>query len=137
MGYTVLLWLSYLSRRGFSVHYCSPSTRSSKSIHTLQIHSSFFTRVCRKEVKFFLLFLVMTDRSHKRFFVGDISPIFCQLKRESKGRKFDILPNNLACTSIPDKTSQKIDALHDIRGMGLCVCVFITTYNCTCFSTFL
>jgi hypothetical protein len=128
MFYTLLLCLSYLSRGLFSVHYFSPSTRSSMSIRILQIHSSSFTRVCRKEVKFFLLFLVMTDRSHKRVFVGDISPMFCQLKRKSKRRKCDIHPNNLACTSIPDKTSHKIDAVHDIRHMGLCVCVLL---HCT------
>jgi len=71
----------------------------------------------------------MTDRSHKRVFVGDISPIFCQLKRKSKRRKFDIHPNNLACTSIPYKTSKKIDAVRDIRGMVLCVCVFVCYYT--------
>jgi hypothetical protein len=67
----------------------------------------------------------MTDRSHEHVFVRDISPIFCQLKRKSKRGKFDIRPNNLACTSIPDKTSQKIDAVYDIRGMGPSMCVFV------------
>jgi hypothetical protein len=130
---TQLLW-SYLSRCLwlFSMHYFSPSTRSSTNIHILQIHSSFFTRVCRKEVKFFSPVSRHDRQKPWTRLRWDISPIFCQLKRKSKRRKFDIRPNNLACTSIPDKTSQKIDAVYDIRGMGLCVFVFVCVLlNCT------